>query len=80
MAHLEREAPLLLQGNHHGGPMGEERSLCVICAWRKDCQKKFLKSQDISFRCPEYVKDISIKDDEKPDDQKEHSDDHKGRV
>jgi len=60
--------------------MGEGQSLCVVCAWRKDCQKKFLRSKDVSLRCPDYAKDISIKDEKKPDDQKKHSDDHKGRM
>ena len=53
--------------------MGNERTMCVICAWSKDCQKKFLRSQDISFRCPEFTKDISIKDGVKPDDKEEDS-------
>ena len=53
--------------------MGNERTMCVICAWSKDCQKKFLRSQDISFRCPEFTKDISIKDGVKSDDKEEDS-------
>jgi hypothetical protein len=55
--------------------MDNERTICVVCAWRKDCQKKFLRNQDLSFRCPEFTKDISIKDGVKPDDKKENSGD-----
>jgi len=36
-------------------------SICAICAWRETCQKKFTVSgKDI--RCPEFVRDISIKE------------------
>jgi hypothetical protein len=44
--------------------MGSEHALCVLCAWRKDCQKKFLRSQDVTLKCPDYTKDLSIKDGE----------------
>ena len=51
--------------------MGTEQALCVVCAWRKDCLKKFTRSQDSSSRCPDYTKDISIKNGAEPDDKKE---------
>ncbi len=36
-------------------------SICAVCAWRETCQKKFTVSgKDI--RCPEFVRDISIKE------------------
>jgi hypothetical protein len=57
--------------------MDNERTLCVICAWRKDCQKKFLRSQDLSVRCPEFTKDISINDGVNPDDKEKNSGDSK---
>ncbi len=35
--------------------------VCALCAWRAHCQKKFLLSgKDI--RCPDFVRDVSIKD------------------
>jgi hypothetical protein len=41
--------------------MTTERSICAICAWRETCQKKFsLSGRDVN--CPEYTRDISIKD------------------
>jgi hypothetical protein len=58
--------------------MDREPSLCVICAWRKDCQKKFSKSKDISFRCPDFTKDLSIKDSEYSDDKKGNRGDTSG--
>lgn len=32
---------------------------CAICAWRKDCVKKFsVSGKDV--RCPDFVKDVSL--------------------
>ena len=57
--------------------MDNERTLCVICAWRKDYQKKFLRARTFLFDVPEFTKDISIKDGVKPDDKEENSGDNK---
>lgn len=57
--------------------MNAEPSLCIICAWKKDCQKKFLRSKDVTFRCPDFTKDVFIKDREKLDDQKKDSGDNR---
>jgi hypothetical protein len=48
--------------------MTKEPALCVVCAWRKDCQKKFLRSGEVTLRCPDFARDVSIKDEEKKDD------------
>jgi hypothetical protein len=56
--------------------MGDEKTVCVVCAWRQDCQKKFLRSQDLSSRCPEFTKDLSIKVGVRTDDTKENSGDN----
>jgi hypothetical protein len=53
--------------------MTEQVSLCVVCAWRKDCQKKFLKGQDATLRCADFSRDVSIKDREHDDDKTEDS-------
>lgn len=37
-----------------------EISICVICAWRATCQKRF--SIKAGQRCPEFVRDITIKE------------------
>jgi hypothetical protein len=34
---------------------------CVICAWRENCAKKFCVS-DGGARCPDFSRDISIKE------------------
>ncbi|MBF0345928.1 MAG: hypothetical protein HQL06_17085 [Nitrospirae bacterium] len=44
--------------------MTEIQSLCAVCAWRENCNKKFSISGR-SLRCADYVKDITIKDDDR---------------
>lgn len=39
----------------------ESASICAICAWRENCKKKFLLSGK-DLRCPDYTRDISIRD------------------
>ncbi len=34
---------------------------CSICAWRADCKKKFSLSGK-NIRCPDFVRDLTIKD------------------
>ncbi len=37
--------------------------ICAVCAWRATCQKKFsISGKDV--RCPEFVKDVTIKEKE----------------
>ncbi len=38
----------------------DERKLCVICAWRENCQKKFKIEGNV--HCPDFVKDLTIKE------------------
>jgi cytidylate kinase len=44
--------------------MAREKQLCVICAWRRDCQKRFGMTSDVflGVYCPDYTRDLSIKD------------------
>jgi hypothetical protein len=38
--------------------MGSGPEICVVCAWRESCQKKFsLSGRDI--RCPDFVRDVT---------------------
>jgi hypothetical protein len=37
------------------------RQNCVVCAWRENCNKKFC-IPDGGARCPDYCRDVSIKD------------------
>lgn len=44
--------------------MNQEQEICIICAWRENCQKKFsISGSDI--RCPDFVRDLSIKEERK---------------
>ncbi len=47
------------------------RISCVICAWRKNCKKKFSMSKG-QINCPDFAEDISIK--EKEEDLNENKD------
>jgi hypothetical protein len=53
--------------------MTTEVSLCAVCAWRKECQKRFLKSREVEFRCPDFTKDMAIKETEKQDAEEKDS-------
>ena len=44
--------------------------LCGICAWRATCQKKFSLSQD-SLHCPDFSKDVTIKERPKEENKEE---------
>ncbi len=36
-------------------------NICVICAWRETCNKKFsMSGKDVN--CSDFVKDVSIKE------------------
>lgn len=50
--------------------MSATKDICVVCAWRADCQKKFsVSGRDV--RCPDFVKDLSLpKDEEEETEQK----------
>jgi len=58
--------------------MRDEPSLCIICAWRENCKKQLLKGKDVSLKCPDFTRDLSIKHLEKDDDEKKDSGDDKG--
>jgi cytidylate kinase len=40
-----------------------ERQICGLCAWRRDCQKRFKLSSEafLGSHCPDYTRDLSIK-------------------
>lgn len=39
--------------------MSAEQTICVICAWRETCQKKFsMSGRDV--KCVDFVKDVSV--------------------
>ena len=43
--------------------MAVERQICGICAWRRDCQKRFKLSSEafLGSHCPDYTRDLSLK-------------------
>jgi len=38
-----------------------DRQFCVVCAWRENCNKKFCVP-DGGSHCPDFTRDISLKD------------------
>ncbi len=46
--------------------MNPDVRVCSVCAWRETCQKKFITAVDTFCRvhCPDYTKDVRIKDQE----------------
>lgn len=44
--------------------------ICIVCAWRATCQKKFSMSGR-DARCPDFVKDVSIGVDDKEEQEQE---------
>jgi hypothetical protein len=55
--------------NEVGGIMKGNEVLCVICAWRATCLKQF--SMKAGQKCPEFVKDVTIKNKESEEEKKE---------
>ncbi|OPY91151.1 MAG: cytidylate kinase [Syntrophaceae bacterium PtaU1.Bin231] len=44
--------------------MGLEKRLCIICAWRQNCQKRFSVTYNgsVNIHCPDFTRDYTIKD------------------
>jgi hypothetical protein len=50
------------------GKRGDIMDICAVCAWRETCKKKFsISGKDL--RCPEFARDVTIKD--SPEEKKE---------
>ncbi len=45
--------------------MSEEKTLCIVCAWRESCQKKYSFSTSGNTKCPDYTRDLSLPKEEK---------------
>ncbi|PLX84804.1 MAG: hypothetical protein C0614_04845 [Desulfuromonas sp.] len=39
----------------------DARTLCVVCAWRASCAKRFSMSADTTLHCPDYTEDVALK-------------------
>jgi len=55
-----------------------EKTICVICAWRADCQKKFTVSGK-GMKCVDFVKDLSIKEEKEEQPEKKKMDSGKSQ-
>ncbi|MCS7215902.1 MAG: hypothetical protein RMI30_07895 [Thermodesulfovibrio sp.] len=49
--------------------MLEKKPMCIICAWRATCQKQY--SLKAGQKCPDFVKDVTIKTEEEEEKEKE---------
>lgn len=38
-----------------------KENLCMICAWRESCKKKFSISRETAARCTEFSMDVRLK-------------------
>ncbi len=49
--------------------MSSKKDICIVCAWRATCQKKFsISGKDL--HCPDFVRDLTIKEEEKKPEEK----------
>ena len=49
--------------------MESKKEICVLCAWRESCQKKFsISGKDL--RCADFVRDLLIKEQQKEEDRR----------
>ena len=42
--------------------MDAEKTVCVTCAWRATCNKKFSMDGATTTRCVEYTRDLALKE------------------
>ena len=49
-----------------------EGTICVVCAWRSTCNKKFSRAGGTTLPCVDYTRDLSLPKPEKEVDEKEH--------
>ncbi|MBI4961937.1 MAG: hypothetical protein HY913_01535 [Desulfomonile tiedjei] len=40
--------------------MESNRTICVVCAWRQTCNKKFSMDGATSTKCPEFTRDVTL--------------------
>jgi len=49
----------------------DARTLCVVCAWRATCQKKFSMS-GTELHCPDFTRDLTLPKENDAEQKKEH--------
>ncbi len=50
--------------------MLSNKDICVVCAWRVDCKKKFSVSGK-GIKCPDFVRDLSLPKEEDEEEKPE---------
>jgi hypothetical protein len=63
VAHIKRDQARIVRRDPWRQPVSDEPTLCVVCAWREECKKKYLQGKDVSLRCPDFTRDLQIKKD-----------------
>ena len=43
----------------------DKRKLCLSCAWRANCAKRFSMENSTTLHCPDYTEDVSLRKAEK---------------
>jgi len=51
-------------------------SICVTCAWRLTCNKKFSMDGATTTRCPDFTRDITLKEPSEEDKNDVKTGDH----
>lgn len=41
-------------------PVDHGPTMCSVCAWRRECLKKFSYQQGSALKCPEFTRDVSL--------------------
>lgn len=39
----------------------DSRKLCLVCAWRANCAKRFSMGDDATLHCPDFCEDITLR-------------------
>ncbi len=39
-----------------------DRTICVVCAWRQTCNKKFSMDGATTTKCPDFTRDVTLKE------------------
>lgn len=37
------------------------RKLCVVCAWRVNCAKRFNMADSATLHCPDFTEDLALR-------------------
>jgi len=53
--------------------MTQKKLICLTCAWRNDCKKKYSFKSSGLTQCPEYTEDIRLKKTSRGTDEKKDS-------